>query len=111
MENLKYFLLGCLGAFFFLAALLIVSIAWSKSIPFFLSVRRTIVFGLLNLIQRIQSFIGTKSTTPSQSMELDWSDLETLSSELPQPPAQDVQHSSKEMSISQDKKPKKKKKE
>jgi hypothetical protein len=106
MVTLEFLWWSVQVSFWSLVLLLTATIVLLINIPFLLKVRLWIALKLSSIFQRILLSFGVKSTTPSQSMELDWSDLEILSESQPDPNT--AQLLSSKPSTSQAKKPSKK---
>jgi hypothetical protein len=109
MVKLEFFCWSLQVSFWLLVLLLTATIVLLISIPSLLKARLWIALKLSSIFQRILLSFGVKSTTPSQSMELDWSDLETLSESQQNPST--AQPLSSKPSTDPVKKPSKKKKE
>jgi len=109
MVKLEFLWWSVQVSFWMLVLLLTGTIVLLVNIPTLLRARLWIALKLSNIFQRILSSFGMKSTTPSQSMELDWNDLETLSESQHNPST--AQPLSDKSSIDPAKKPSRKKKE
>lgn len=82
MDTAQLILLSLLSFLLLLATLNLVFYAWSKITLIFLIVSHLVMFKLKPLKKWILNLFGRKSETPSDSMTIDWSDLEILSDSL-----------------------------
>jgi hypothetical protein len=79
MDTAQLILLSLLSFLLLLATLNLVLYAWSKITLIFLIVLHLAMFKSKQLKKWILSSFGKKSEIPSDSMNIDWSDLEILS--------------------------------
>ena len=82
MDTAQLILLSLLSFLLLLATLNLVLYAWSKITLIFLIVLHLAMFKSKQLKKWILSSFGKKSEIPSDSMTIDWSDLEILSDSL-----------------------------
>lgn len=82
MDTAHYILLSLLSFLLLLATLNLVFYVWSKITLIFLILLHLATYKLKLLKKSTLSLFGRKSETQSDSMTIDWSDLEILSDSL-----------------------------
>lgn len=83
MDTAQLILLSLLSFLLLLATLNLVFYVWSKITLIFLIVSHLAMFKSKQLKKWILNLFGKKSEIPSDSMTIDWSDLEILSNSFP----------------------------